>query len=87
MNFRVLYDEPRGLPEGAARLAVSLRAIGEGHVDRPEVHTFGKKTTAKVYGEDFENDPEFQAGMVEFTCTQTMYGTGPDGGRRTGTQN
>ena len=33
----------------------------------------------QVWGEDFQNDPEFQAGMVEFTCTQTMQGTGPDG--------
>ena len=32
-----------------------------------------------VYGEDFQNDPEYQAGMVEFTCTQTMQCTGPDG--------
>lgn len=33
----------------------------------------------QVYGEDFENDPEFQAGMVEFWCTQTFRGNGPDG--------
>src|SRR5262245_39831746 len=33
-----------------------------------------------VYGEDFENDPEFQAGMVEFTCTETFRNLGPDGG-------
>ncbi|MCI0742142.1 MAG: hypothetical protein L0Y72_24170 [Gemmataceae bacterium] len=32
----------------------------------------------QVWGEDFENDPEFQAGMVEFWCTQTMQGLGPD---------
>jgi hypothetical protein len=34
----------------------------------------------QVWGEDFENDPEYQAGMVEFTCTQTFLGQGPDGG-------
>jgi hypothetical protein len=34
----------------------------------------------QVWGEDFENDPEFQAGMVEFTCLQTLKGLGPDGG-------
>jgi hypothetical protein len=32
-----------------------------------------------VYGEDFRNDPEFQSGMVEFTCTCTFKGEGPDG--------
>ena len=34
----------------------------------------------QVFGEDFENDPEFQAGMVEFTCTETFKNLGPDGG-------
>jgi hypothetical protein len=34
----------------------------------------------QVYGEDFENDPEFQAGMVEFWCTQTFRNCGPDNG-------
>ncbi len=33
-----------------------------------------------VWGEDFANDPEFQAGMVEFTCTQTYKCLGPDHG-------
>ena len=33
-----------------------------------------------VWGEDFRNDPEYQAGMVEFTCVQTMRSAGPDGG-------
>ena len=33
----------------------------------------------QVWGEDFENDPEYQAGMVEFACTQTFKGLGPDG--------
>lgn len=32
----------------------------------------------QVYGEDFENDPEFQAGMVEFWCNKTMQNQGPD---------
>lgn len=32
----------------------------------------------QVWGEDFENDPEFQNGMVEFWCTKTMKATGPD---------
>ncbi len=34
----------------------------------------------QVWGEDFENDPEYQAGMVEFTCLQTYKNLGPDGG-------
>jgi hypothetical protein len=34
----------------------------------------------QVWGENFENDPEFQAGMVEFTCVQTFKCLGPDGG-------
>ncbi len=33
----------------------------------------------QVFGEDFESDPEYQAGMVEFSCTQTFQGQGPDG--------
>jgi hypothetical protein len=33
----------------------------------------------QVWGEDFENDPEYQAGMVEFWCTQTFKNQGPDG--------
>jgi hypothetical protein len=32
-----------------------------------------------VWGENFQDDPEYQAGMVEFTCNQTMRATGPDG--------
>src|SRR5215470_5419463 len=32
----------------------------------------------QVWGDDFENDPEYQAGMVEFTCTQTFKTLGPD---------
>jgi hypothetical protein len=34
----------------------------------------------QVWGEDFENAPEFQAGMDEFTCTATYRNCGPDGG-------
>jgi hypothetical protein len=33
-----------------------------------------------VYGEAFEQDPEYQDGMVEFTCTCTFKNEGPDGG-------
>jgi hypothetical protein len=33
-----------------------------------------------VYGEDFENDPEYQAGMVDFWCLLTSKPHGPDGG-------
>ncbi len=33
----------------------------------------------QVWGEDFQNDPEYQAGMVEFTCMASMCGAGPDG--------
>lgn len=31
-----------------------------------------------VYGENFECDPEFQAGMTEFWCLRTSKGQGPD---------
>jgi len=34
----------------------------------------------QVYGENFESDPEYQAGMTEFWCTQTFRNLGPDGG-------
>jgi hypothetical protein len=33
-----------------------------------------------VFGEDFENDPDYQAGMTDFTCLRTMKGLGPDNG-------
>lgn len=32
-----------------------------------------------VYGEAFENDPDFQSGQVNFWCVQTSKGLGPDG--------
>jgi len=32
-----------------------------------------------VYGEDFEQDPEYQAGCVDWWCVLTMKGEGPDG--------
>jgi hypothetical protein len=32
-----------------------------------------------VYGENFESDPEFQAGMIEFWCLRTSQALGPDG--------
>jgi hypothetical protein len=32
-----------------------------------------------VYGEAFEQDPEYQAGMTEFWCMCTSKGIGPDG--------
>jgi hypothetical protein len=33
-----------------------------------------------VYGEDFQNDPDYQAGMTDFWCVRTSKGEGPDGG-------
>lgn len=33
-----------------------------------------------VYGEAFEQDPDYQAGMVDFTCVATSKAFGPDGG-------
>jgi hypothetical protein len=33
-----------------------------------------------VFGEAFQEDPEFQSGQVEFTCICTFKGEGPDGG-------
>ena len=33
-----------------------------------------------VYGEDFEEDPEFQAGAIDFWCLETTRNLGPDGG-------
>ena len=32
-----------------------------------------------VYGEGFESDPDYQAGMVDFWCNCTAKGQGPDG--------
>jgi hypothetical protein len=32
-----------------------------------------------VYGENFQDDPEFQAGMVHFQCLKTFQNLGPDG--------
>jgi hypothetical protein len=32
-----------------------------------------------VFGEAFESDPEYQAGVVNFWCTLTAKGQGPDG--------
>jgi hypothetical protein len=32
-----------------------------------------------IYGEDFESDPEYQAGMTEFWCVRTSKNRGPDG--------
>jgi len=32
-----------------------------------------------VYGEGFENDPDYQSGQVDFWCVQTSKGLGPDG--------
>ena len=33
-----------------------------------------------VYGEDFESDPDYQAGVMDFTCISTAQIIGPDGG-------
>jgi hypothetical protein len=33
-----------------------------------------------VYGEAFEEDPDYQAGNVDFWCVQTSRNVGPDGG-------
>jgi hypothetical protein len=33
-----------------------------------------------VFGEAFEQDPDYQAGLTEFWCTHTSKGQGPDGG-------
>ncbi len=32
-----------------------------------------------VFGEDFESDPDYQAGMTDFWCVCTSKGQGPDG--------
>jgi len=32
-----------------------------------------------VYGEDFESDPDYQAGMTDFWCVRTSKNEGPDG--------
>jgi hypothetical protein len=32
-----------------------------------------------VFGEEFENDPDYQAGMMDFWCVRTSKGQGPDG--------
>ena len=32
-----------------------------------------------VFGEDFESDPDYQPGLVDFWCLRTSKGQGPDG--------
>ena len=32
-----------------------------------------------VFGEGFEQDPDYQAGLTQFWCTRTSKGQGPDG--------
>ena len=32
-----------------------------------------------VYGEGFENDPDYQMGLVDFWCNRTSKNQGPDG--------
>lgn len=32
-----------------------------------------------VYGERFESDPDYQAGVTEFWCNRTAKSLGPDG--------
>jgi len=32
-----------------------------------------------VFGENFESDPDYQAGLNQFWCVQTSKGQGPDG--------
>jgi hypothetical protein len=34
-----------------------------------------------VFGEAFESDPDYQAGLTQFWCVQTSKGNGPDGER------
>jgi hypothetical protein len=34
----------------------------------------------QVYGEAFESDPDYQGGVVDFTCNATCRCHGPDGG-------
>jgi hypothetical protein len=33
-----------------------------------------------VYGEDFENDPDYQAGLSDMWCLKTAKSMGPDDG-------
>lgn len=33
----------------------------------------------QVHGEDFEQDPDYQAGMTDFWCVKTARDLGPDG--------
>lgn len=32
-----------------------------------------------VFGESFQDDPDYQAGLVDFWCLRTSKGDGPDG--------
>ena len=45
---------------------------------RPRCKNLYCKSMA-VYGELFETDPDFQAGLTEFWCLCTSKGAGPDG--------
>ena len=44
---------------------------------RPRCRFLTRKSMM-VFGEDFESDPDYQAGLVDFTCLQTCRGLGPD---------
>jgi hypothetical protein len=50
--------------------------------DRPRCKNLFCKSML-VYGEDFENDPEYQGGQTEFWCVLTGKPFGPDGGEVT----
>lgn len=45
---------------------------------RPRCRYINSKAM-QVYGEDYENDPDFIAGMADFWCDCTGKSIGPDG--------
>ncbi|MCS6851095.1 MAG: hypothetical protein NZ700_08010 [Gemmataceae bacterium] len=53
--------------------------MSETSIPRPRCMYLYCKAMA-VYGEAFESDPEYQAGMTEFTCLRTQKNLGPDDG-------
>jgi hypothetical protein len=42
------------------------------------IHLYSKAMA--VYGEGYEDDPDYQAGVTDFWCVRTARAVGPDGG-------
>jgi hypothetical protein len=68
-SFFILHPFLRGVPMSEEASADRTRCM----------HLCCKSMV--VYGEAFESDPDYQAGITDFWCIRTSKGYGPDGGR------